>query len=191
MTTMDLTTTETTAPLPGLCGQENGGGGLPRQVNARKASSISSDWIAEGTDTGQIVEALTGCKRFDTYNPLSEIAGMTTTEIAARLKVTRWAAVRLQMALELGRRMTTTDLRERSLLNEPHLAKHYLRQTRSDGTQERTGALYLNARNRLLRDDPAIYVGTLDRAVVEPREILKRAFKNSRVLLSGMPAVLI
>ena len=37
------------------------------------------------------------------------------------------------------------------------------------------GALYLNARNRLLRDDPEIYKGTLDRALVEPREILKRA----------------
>ena len=53
--------------------------------------------------------------------------------------------------------------------------KDYLRRARGDGTQERTGALYLNARNRLLRDDPEIYRGTLDRAVVEPREILKRA----------------
>jgi DNA repair protein RadC len=132
------------------------------------------DWNAAGTDTAGIVEALTG-KRPNTYEPITTIAGMTTTEIAARLKVSRKAAVRLQMAVELGRRMTTTDLRERSLLNEPHLVKAYLRQTRGDGTQERTGALFLNARNRLLRDDPEIYKGTLDRAVVEPREILKRA----------------
>jgi len=50
-----------------------------------------------------------------------------------------------------------------------------LKRARGDGLQERTGALFLNARNRLLRDDPEIYRGTLDRAVVEPREILKRA----------------
>lgn len=176
--TMELTESTSTI-LPRLCGQEDVdealSRGLPPQVSARKASSITSDWIAAGTDTAEIVEALTGGKRLSSYEPITDLSGASTTEIAARLKVTRKAAVRLQMALELGRRMTTTDLRERSLLNEPHLVKAYLRQTRSDGTQERTGALYLNARNRLLRDDPAIYVGTLDRAVVEPREILKRA----------------
>ena len=47
--------------------------------------------------------------------------------------------------------------------------------SQGDGTQERTGALFSNARNRLLRHDPEIYRGTLDRAVVEPRELLKRA----------------
>ena len=61
--------------------------------------------------------------------------------------------------------------------------KDYLRRTRGDGTQERTGALYLNARNRLLRDDPEIYRGTLDRAVVEPRELLKRALLSNAAAL--------
>jgi DNA repair protein RadC len=60
-------------------------------------------------------------------------------------------------------------------LNEPRLVKEFLRRSQGDGAQERTGALYLNARNRLLRNDPEIYRGTLDRAVVEPRELLKRA----------------
>ena len=41
--------------------------------------------------------------------------------------------------------------------------------------QEQVGALFLSARNRLIRHDPEIYRGTLDRAVIEPREILKRA----------------
>ena len=174
---MELPTQQVAAMTFSLDGQERISNLLepcvaPRHVSTRR--NITSDWNPAATDTAGIVEALTGGKNRHSYEPITELAGMSTTEIAARLKVTRKAAVRLQMALELGRRMTTTDLRERSLLNEPHLVKHYLRQTRGDGTQERTGALYLNARNRLLRDDPAIYVGTLDRAVVEPREILKR-----------------
>lgn len=144
-----------------------------RQYGSPRKARDKSDWNPAGTDTAAIVEGLTGA-RPTTYEPIADIAGMSTTEIVQRLGITRRAAVRLQMALELGRRMTVTDLRERSLLNEPHLVKEYLRQTRGDGTQERTGALYLNARNRLLRDDPDIYKGTLDRAVVEPREILKR-----------------
>jgi DNA repair protein RadC len=61
------------------------------------------------------------------------------------------------------------------LLNTPQLVKEYLQRIHGEDTQEQTGALFLNARNRLIRHDPDIYRGTLDRAVVEPREILKRA----------------
>jgi DNA repair protein RadC len=178
MTTRHLLTKEVEGAIPKLYRQEQVdevlGRGLPRTAGASAMASITGDWNAGGADTAGIVEALTGCKRLRPYEPIAEIAGMTTTEIRHRLGITRRAAVRLQMGLELGRRMATADLRERSLLNEPHLVKEYLRRTRGDGTQERTGALYVNARNRLLRDDPEIYKGTLDRAVVEPREVLKR-----------------
>lgn len=61
------------------------------------------------------------------------------------------------------------------LLNTPELVREYLQRVHGEDAQEQTGALFLNARNRLLRHDPDIYRGTLDRAVVEPREILKRA----------------
>jgi DNA repair protein RadC len=62
-----------------------------------------------------------------------------------------------------------------NLLNTPDLVREYLQCIHGEDVQEQTGALFLNARNRLLRHDPDIYRGTLDRAVVEPREILKRA----------------
>ena len=62
-----------------------------------------------------------------------------------------------------------------NLLNEPALVKQYLAGLHGEDAQEQTGALFLNARNRLIRHHPEIYRGTLDRAVVEPREILKRA----------------
>jgi DNA repair protein RadC len=81
----------------------------------------------------------------------------------------------IEAALELARRLAVEPLPSRDLFHEPGLVKEYLRRVRGDGAQERTGALFVNARNRLLRDDPDIYRGTLDRAVVEPREILKRA----------------
>jgi DNA repair protein RadC len=61
------------------------------------------------------------------------------------------------------------------LLNTPQLVKEYLQSVHGQDSQELVGALYVNARNRLIRHDPEIYRGTLDRAVIEPREILKRA----------------
>ena len=78
-------------------------------------------------------------------------------------------------ALEIARRLPAETLSGRDLMNEPRLVKEFLRQAQSDDAQERTGALFLNARNRLLKNDAEIYRGTLDRAVVEPREILRRA----------------
>jgi len=103
------------------------------------------------------------------------LASLSSAEIQREKGIKGARGSVIEAALEIGRRLAQGALSGRDLLNEPSLVKDYLRRARGDGAQERTGALYLNARNRLLRDDPEIYRGTLDRAVVEPREILKRA----------------
>jgi len=109
------------------------------------------------------------------HGGLSGLASLTARELARERGVGRARASTIEAAIEVGRRLASQTLAARDLLNEPSVVKDYLRRAHGDGTQERTGALFLNARNRLLRDDPEIYRGTLDRAVVEPREILKRA----------------
>lgn len=110
-----------------------------------------------------------------THGGLLALAGLTGAELRQERGIKGARAAVIEAALELGRRLGTEALAPRDLYNEPGLVKEYLRRARGDGAQERTGALFVNARNRLLKDDPDIYRGTLDRAVVEPREILKRA----------------
>jgi DNA repair protein RadC len=104
-------------------------------------------------------------------------------------------ACAIAAALEIARRLPAETLGARDLFHTPDLVKEFLRRSQTDDAQERTGALFLNARNRLLRNEPEIYRGTLDRAVVEPREILRRALlaKAAGVILyhnhpSGDPA---
>ena len=63
------------------------------------------------------------------------------------------------------------------LLNEPPSSRSTCG-ARTETGRERTGALYLNARNRLLGRSGDLS-GTLDRAVVEPRELLKRALLSN------------
>jgi len=109
------------------------------------------------------------------HGGLAGLAALSGAELSRERGIKQARASVLLAALEIGRRLAAEALSGRDLLNEPALVKEYLRRARGDGTQERTGVLYLNARNRLLKDDPEIYRGTLDRAVVEPREILKRA----------------
>ncbi len=120
-----------------------------------------------------------------TRGGLVGLAGVSTEELSGERGVGPARASAIAAAIELARRLPSESLAGRDLLNDPRLVKDYLRATQADDSQERTGALYLNARNRLLKNDPDIYRGTLDRAVVEPREILRRALvgKAAAVIL--------
>ena len=109
------------------------------------------------------------------HGGLAGLAGVTAIELASEAGIGAARAAVLGAVFEIARRLPAATLSGRDLLNEPRIVKEFLRRSQADDTQERTGALFLNARNRLLKNDPDIYRGTLDRAVVEPREILKRA----------------
>jgi DNA repair protein RadC len=111
----------------------------------------------------------------DRVGGLVGLAGTTAEELATQgPEASDSDAQRIAAALELARRLPSASMPDRDLLNEPRLVKDFLRSVGNDDAQEHTGALFLNARNRLIKHEPAIYRGTLDRAVVEPREILRR-----------------
>lgn len=148
-----------------------------RLSRAGRAALSGEELVALLLGSGARGESALDCARrlLSKNGGLTGLAGMTGGELAREKGVGRARASAIEAAIEIGRRLASETLPARDLFNEPALVKEYLRRTHGDGTQERTGALYLNARNRLLRDDAEIYRGTLDRAVVEPRELLKRA----------------
>jgi len=113
------------------------------------------------------------------HGGLAGLAALSGAELRRERGIKEARGAAIEAALEIARRLATETLAGRDLFNDPRLVKESLRQSQGDGTQERTGALFLNARNRLLRHDPEIYRGTLDRAVVEPRELLKRALLSN------------
>ena len=119
------------------------------------------------------------------HGGLAGLAGVSGAELRRERGIKHARGAAIEAALEIARRLATVTLTDRDLMNEPRLVKESLRRSQGDGAQERTGALYLNARNRLLRHDPEIYRGTLDRAVVEPRELLKRALLANAAGLIG------
>ena len=109
------------------------------------------------------------------HGGLAGLSGMGPAELLHERGVGPTRACAIAAALEIARRLPAETLGGRDLFHTPDLVKEFLRRSQADDAQERTGALFLNARNRLLRNEPEIYRGTLDRAVVEPREILRRA----------------
>jgi DNA repair protein RadC len=77
-------------------------------------------------------------------------------------------------ALELGRRFARQQLPDRELMTRPAEVVRYLALRYAVRDQEVVGALFLDGRNRLLADRE-LFRGTLTRAAVEPREILKES----------------
>lgn len=78
----------------------------------------------------------------------------------------------LLAAVELARRFTRARMADRELLTDPQSVASYLELRYSLKGQEVMGALYLDTRNRLI-GETELYRGTLSRAAVEPRAILK------------------
>jgi DNA repair protein RadC len=102
--------------------------------------------------------------------------GRLATLSVAQLKSKRLGpvqAVTLAAALELASRVASEKV-ERLKFSDPRVVEEYLTRRHGRHNQERTGALLLDAKNGLIKDLEC-YRGTLDRALVEPREICKNA----------------
>ncbi len=79
----------------------------------------------------------------------------------------------LAVAFEIACRLTKTRMPRRDLLDRPDAVASYLSLRYGQLDQEVMGALYLDVRNRLISEEE-LYRGTLTRAAVEPRAIMKQ-----------------
>lgn len=78
----------------------------------------------------------------------------------------------LLASVELGRRLARAAVPDRDPMSHPGAVARYLLLRFATSGQEVMGALYLDSRNRLLGEEE-VYRGTLNRAAVEPRGVLK------------------
>ena len=84
----------------------------------------------------------------------------------------------LMAALEVGRRLARRRMDDRDVLARPAAMAAYLMTRYQAVDQEVMGAVFLDARNRLL-GDRELFRGTLSQAAVEPRAILKTSLELS------------
>lgn len=90
----------------------------------------------------------------------------------------------LLASLEIASRVARDQVLDREPLSRPAEVARYLALRYCVRDQEVMGALFLDVRNRLL-GEKELFRGTLDKAIVEPREILKES------LLRGAAAVIV
>jgi DNA repair protein RadC len=110
---------------------------------------------------------------------LGDCGGLTGLPEATALTLRRSGigpakAASLLAAVEIARRLAREQLPDREPLTRPAEVVRYLALRYRERDQEVMGALFLDIRNRLV-GEREIFRGTLNRAAVEPREILKEA----------------
>ncbi len=81
-------------------------------------------------------------------------------------------------SFEIACRVAKARMPRRDLLDRPDAVANYLGLRYGQGHQETMGALFLDVRNRLIGESE-VYRGTLTRAAVEPRQIMKEALLRS------------
>ncbi len=114
---------------------------------------------------------------------LGGFAGKTAPEWIAEPGIGPAKSAILLAALELARRIAKSRLQTREPMQQPDAVARYLSLRYAVGDQEVMGSLYLDGRNRLLAEGE-VFRGTISRAAVEPRAILKRAlFLNAAGLV--------
>lgn len=110
----------------------------------------------------------------DEFGSLPEVLAASAAALSRRLTAAQ--AARVLLAKDLSRRLLVAPLRARPVLTGWDAVADYLRAVLAGRTQEQLHALYLDKRNRLIRDE-VMGEGTVDHVPVYPREIMRRGLE--------------
>lgn len=124
---------------------------------------------------------------------LKELASMSFQELQEVPGIGKVKAIELLAAIELGKRIQTSEVIEmEQIMSSQKLAK-MMQQKIGHEKQEHLLALYLNTQNQIIHQQ-VIFIGTVNRSIAEPREILHYAIKHmatSIILVHNHPSGII
>lgn len=84
----------------------------------------------------------------------------------------------LKAVLALGERYAEAEIMHRPLLTDTRAVRHFLHHKLSGIEREVFACLYLDTRHRLIGFE-TLFLGTVDRANVHPREVIKQALAHN------------
>ncbi len=117
-----------------------------------------------------------------TRGGLALLGRMTPAQLAAQPGVGPAKAARILAACELGRRRERKRTLSPWLITSPAEAARFAMTRLRDLTRECCLAMYLDMKHRIIKDE-IISIGSLDQAVVHPRELFKSAIEVSAAAL--------
>lgn len=109
---------------------------------------------------------------------LMNLAQMSLEELIRIKGMKKAKGLELLACLELGRRMSLETCYKKDIVENFEDLVHWLKLEIGLDDQEQFLVLYLDVRNQILHHE-VLFKGTLDRSLVYPREIFKRALQVS------------
>ena len=131
-----------------------------------------------------------GRKLVRDYKTLGNLARASVEELQQVKGIGRDKAVTLKAAFTLARRMAVEIPVARPLLDDSESIANHMREEFRDKEVEEFHAILLDTRRRLIRAEQ-ITSGTLDTAIVHPREVFKKAIAanaSALVLVHNHPS---
>ena len=170
---------------------------LPVVLGAASTPELSQRLSAsgpEGLDDAEALQQASGASPEQIRALLDEFGSLPQVLAASPAALCRFvrpaAASRLALVRDLAQRLLRAPLRERPVLSSWSALIDYLRAGMAGRSRERFHVLYLDKKNRLIRDEIE-GEGTVDHAPVYPREILRRALEldaSALILAHNHPA---
>lgn len=154
---------------------------LPREkLQARGVGALSdAELLAILLRTG-----LTGCSvlqmaqtTLDQFGGLAGLLNASTPELARIKGLGPAKRAEILAVMELAKRATAQQLREREVFGSPEAVKHYLQLHLGHRPHEIFAVLFLDSQNRLIAMEE-MFRGTLSQTSVYPREVALRALHH-------------
>lgn len=112
------------------------------------------------------------------FGTLAKAMAASEGEATARAGIDREGFLDLRIARELAARLSRTSIETQPVLTRFDAVVDYLRLRMAEETRERFVVLFLDHKNRLIRDE-VMSEGTIDHCPVYPRQIMRRALELS------------
>lgn len=109
---------------------------------------------------------------------IKELSKMPLQHITQIKGVGKSKAARLVASFELARRLDSLSLKEKPLANSPSSIYEYVKYQMRFKDRERFLVLLLNTKHEIIASD-LVSIGTIDRTIVEPKEVFKLAIQIS------------
>lgn len=106
---------------------------------------------------------------------LHELKDVTITELTKIKGIGEVKAIELLAAIELGKRINYKTEEKKKKLNNPEVIFQEMRYLFIDKKQELFYCLYLNEKQELI-ERKLLFMGTVNKSLVHPREIFKEAY---------------
>jgi len=158
------------------------GGEGPRERLLRAGAAALSDAellaVCLGTGDGQRDVLSFAESLLRTFGVLRALLGAPPRRLTAIRGLGPARVAVLKAVLVLGERQAEAGIADRPLLSDTRAVRHYLQHKLSGHEREVFACLFLDTRHRLIGFE-TLFLGSVDRASVHPREVLKQALAHN------------